>query len=201
MQRIYLIRHGQSIGNIDPTAYFRTFDHNIALTELGITQAKKAGANLKEKLKNRPISVFVSPYKRTMQTWGEMKKFIPSKKITYIEENPNLREQEHKIFQDLADSESKKKEQKKFGVFWYRFKNAESIADTYSRVMIFFNHLQFKNLSRELEDDVVIVAHEITIRCIIMLLQNLKISKMLKLKIENCEIIVLEREGKVFNRK
>lgn len=201
MQRIYLIRHGQSTGNVDPTVYFKIFDHNIKLTELGHKQAKIAGKELKAKLNGRPISVFVSPYKRTMQTWKEIKAILNPKKIKYIEENPNLREQEHKIFQDLSDSVLKKQEQKKFGVFWYRFKNAESVADTYSRVMIFFNHLQLKNMNNELEEDVVIVAHEITIRCIMMLLQNLKIAQMLKAEVGNCEVIVFEKHGDLFKRK
>ena len=40
---IYLVRHGQSEGNIDPTIYTHTADHAIPLSDLGREQAKEAG--------------------------------------------------------------------------------------------------------------------------------------------------------------
>lgn len=80
--KIYLVRHGESMGNVDKTVYHNTADHNIPLSPLGLTQASAAGEFLKNKLmldeqsgisknNNKPIQqlrVWASPYVRTRQT-------------------------------------------------------------------------------------------------------------------------------------
>lgn len=203
MKRIYLIRHGQSTANVDNRVYFKTFDHRIGLTEHGQGQALAVGKELAKALNGRPIDVFLSPYRRVNQTWAEIKKALKPSQIKSIEENPNLREQEHKIFADEMEANIKKQDQVKFGIFWYRFKNAESIADVYQRVGGVINHLKLQALGQECEEDIVIVAHEITIRCIMMILQKLSIKQMLKQEVHNCQLIIFEKEEgkKGFTRK
>lgn len=50
MQNIYLIRHGQSQGNIDQAIYRETPDHAIGLSDLGVEQARAAGQALRNQL-------------------------------------------------------------------------------------------------------------------------------------------------------
>lgn len=191
--KIYLIRHGQSQANVDPLLYAQLKDHNVPLTDLGKEQSYKAGADLAPKLKkNKPVAVFVSPYKRTRETWNEIKQHLSGYDLRE-EENPLLREQEYKIFADLKEAEEKYGHQKAFGHFWYRYKNAESTADVHQRVQVFINMLMLRKLSKKLPEQIVIVAHEITIRTILMIIHNIKVEDS-NLKINNCEIVEIDNK-------
>lgn len=197
--RLCLIRHGQSQANVDDQLYLTIKDHNIQLTELGKTQAVKAGQNLfkllneeKTNLKGT-LRVFVSPYERTRQTWSGIKSVqcpVVHLRNTEEEESVLLREKEYKIFSDHEEMKLKKVRRDAFGPFWYRFKNAESDADVFLRVSTFWNQLTNRFLLGEIkeEDTVVIVAHEVTLRMIMMLLKRTNYESS-KFDIHNCEII------------
>lgn len=69
-----LIRHGQSIGNVDEKLYSTTPDNAMPLTKLGWEQAKQAGRCLKEKILRQGadgagVHFIVSPYVRTVETF------------------------------------------------------------------------------------------------------------------------------------
>ncbi|KAF3531686.1 hypothetical protein DY000_02043877 [Brassica cretica] len=55
-KRIILVRHGESEGNLDTSAYATTPDHKIQLTESGLLQAREAGARLRSLLSSNPTS-------------------------------------------------------------------------------------------------------------------------------------------------
>lgn len=67
-ERIIIIRHGQSNGNVDQTSFEDIPDHDIELTKIGIQQALAAGRRLKAIVKDEPLYMYYSPYKRTEQT-------------------------------------------------------------------------------------------------------------------------------------
>jgi hypothetical protein len=68
-----LIRHGQSIGNLDEKLYATTADNAMPLTKLGWEQAKQAGRCLKERIlrdgSDGGVHFIVSPYVRTVETF------------------------------------------------------------------------------------------------------------------------------------
>src|SRR4029079_11501102 len=72
--RILLVRHGESMGNVDPSIHATTADHAVPLSDRGVEQARAAGAKLAEHFTgalgtpNRHIRLWVSPYKRTRET-------------------------------------------------------------------------------------------------------------------------------------
>jgi broad specificity phosphatase PhoE len=71
--RLILVRHGQSMGNIDEGLYGTTPDNAMPLTELGWNQAKACGVHLKNTIckhwKTEGIHFIVSPYCRTVETF------------------------------------------------------------------------------------------------------------------------------------
>ncbi|CAF1092359.1 unnamed protein product, partial [Didymodactylos carnosus] len=67
--RIILIRHGESLANVDKTIYTRIPDSQIDLTDAGIEQARQAGKQLREIIRNETLYVYLSPYKRSKQTY------------------------------------------------------------------------------------------------------------------------------------
>lgn len=44
--RIFLVRHGESLGNLSDSAYRQFGDHNVPLTEWGYRQALAAGESI-----------------------------------------------------------------------------------------------------------------------------------------------------------
>lgn len=184
---IFLVRHGQSEANKDESIYFLKKDYELVLTDLGQEQAKAAGIYLNGLMSDKDVAAFVSPYARTRETWGIIQSQLKDFKVSY-HENPLIREQEYKIFSTPEDVKAKKQEQKEFGDFWYRFKNAESVADVYQRVHVFFNYLLLSKLNGDLKGNVVIVAHEIVIRAFLLILDG-QVYENHKVDIKNCEVI------------
>ncbi|NQU29757.1 MAG: histidine phosphatase family protein, partial [Anaerolineae bacterium] len=66
--RIILIRHGESEGNVDREQYGKIPDFSLNLTKKGIDQARKAGAEIKNIIGAETVGVYLSPFYRTRQT-------------------------------------------------------------------------------------------------------------------------------------
>ena len=95
--RIIMVRHGQSEGNVNEQLYNETPDSNIRLTKLGWNQAKMAGRTLRKQIlqnsttrssANESVHFIVSPYVRTIETfhglataWSD-----PDKEFGHIED-------------------------------------------------------------------------------------------------------------------
>lgn len=184
-----MLRHGQSLANADKNVYFQVKDHLIELSELGKQQAAIAGQEVNKRITNEDGAiVFVSPYVRAKQTWDIMSGYMDEYKIHQIKENPLIREQEYKLFHNAADVALIDKEKADFGPFWYRYKQAESQADAYQRAMIFYLYLQ----STKTTQDVIVVAHEIIIKMLMMIIDDIPVDNMQDFRLNNCEIV--ERE-------
>ncbi|WEV24979.1 histidine phosphatase family protein [Streptomyces sp. 71268] len=164
-QRIVLIRHGESEGNIDDTVYEREPDHALALTPRGQQQAAEAGIALRSTFGDEPISAYVSPYRRTHETF-HLLGLNPSR--TRVREEPRLREQDWGNWQDQEDVRKQKAYRDAYGHFFYRFAQGESGADVYDRVGAFL-----ESLWRSFEDpdhprNVLLVTHGLTMRLFCM---------------------------------
>ena len=115
-KRIILIRHGESEGNVDESAYVNTADWQICLTDKGKRQAQNAGAKLKKLLsEDDSIFFYVSPYKRTLQTLAEIQDYFPKEQIWGIREEPRIAEQQFGNFQNVEQVRKAKIERKKNG--------------------------------------------------------------------------------------
>ncbi|KAK6150240.1 hypothetical protein DH2020_017765 [Rehmannia glutinosa] len=136
-KRIILVRHGESMGNIDEEAYGIYPDHKIPLSPQGIEQAKQAGILIRELLDHNckwEMYVYVSPYERTRSTLREMGRAFPKPKVIGVREECRVREQDFGNFQDAQKMKQLKEIRNKFGRFFFRFPEGESGADVYDRV-------------------------------------------------------------------
>ncbi len=185
MKRIYLVRHGESEGNLDTTLYRHKADHAIELSDKGINQAINAGFKLRTELRSishkNPIRLWSSPYTRTRQTANYIQKQLTWLPIEY-RESILLVEQQFGLFDGLSDDEmlaqfpNEKRHYDKCveheGRFWARLPLGESRFDVCCRV-----HQFFGTLARDLKDNnidtVIIVTHGVTIRAFIQGFLNL----------------------------
>jgi len=169
-RRIFLVRHGQSLGNVDSTAYGRIPDNKVPLTDEGHEQATSAGEALARLIgEDESILALVSPYLRTIETLVDIRKGLGDRVKKVIHE-PNLREQDFGNFQDPDQMNGSIKERQRFGRFFYRFPHGESGADVYSRVESFMSSLfrHMDNPNRAVHNNMLIVSHGIVMRMFLM---------------------------------
>ena len=174
--RIFLVRHGQSVGNADKEAYKDTPDYALQLTERGKEQAVEAGKNLKVIIgSEQSIQFYVSPFWRTRQTYVCIRQSfpIPDPNFYKFYEDPRLREQEWGQNMDTRGDvgfiDKIEEYRNSYGHFYYRFREGgESCADVYDRVSDFMNTMHRDFQKKNFPRNVVIVTHGMAIRVILM---------------------------------
>eukprot|EP00667_Euglena_gracilis_P005953 EG_transcript_5998 len=164
-RRIILLRHGESIGNLDKDVYETVPDNRLWLSDQGHDQALEAGAKIKQLIGGASVGIFVSPFLRTQQTCAIILSKLDPKQVMWVRQDPRLREQEWGNFQITRDSSKILQERDSVGRFYYRFPTGESGADVYDRVSSFFVSLfrQFDGPARPPEN-IVIVSHGLMMR-------------------------------------
>ncbi|MGQ0840686.1 histidine phosphatase family protein [Actinokineospora sp.] len=158
--RIILLRHGESLGNIDELAYCRVPDHALPLTDHGADQARAEGLRLRALLADAPVAAYVSPYVRTTRTFElldlAVERFVPE---------PRLREQDWGNLQDPVEQQVQKQKRHEFGHFFYRLAHGESGADVDDRVASFLNELEQRvEVDPTHPDTALVVSHGLTMR-------------------------------------
>ena len=157
--RMILLRHAESVGNVDELAYTRIPDHALPLTEAGRAQAAAAGPAIARLLDGERPAVYVSPYLRTRET---LRLLDIRDSCERISQEPRLREQDWGNLQDPADQEVQKARRNEFGHFFYRLPFGESGADVDDRVAAFLSDLRRRDENHP--ETVLIVSHGLTLR-------------------------------------
>ncbi|MEE1926628.1 histidine phosphatase family protein [Streptomyces sp. TRM 70351] len=164
-RRIVLLRHGESEGNNDDSLYERVPDHALRLTPRGRRQAAAAGEELRAVFGEERVSAYVSPYRRTHETFGELR-LAPSR--VRVREEPRLREQDWGNWQDPDEVRRQKAARNAYGHFFYRFSQGESGADVYDRVGAFLESLWRSFREDDHPQNVLLVTHGLTMRLFCM---------------------------------
>eukprot|EP00928_Gymnodinium_smaydae_P066202 TRINITY_DN49247_c0_g1_i1.p1 TRINITY_DN49247_c0_g1~~TRINITY_DN49247_c0_g1_i1.p1 ORF type:complete len:424 (+),score=39.77 TRINITY_DN49247_c0_g1_i1:76-1347(+) len=201
--RIVLMRHGQSEGNVDPLLYTCKGDSRLELTSLGVQQSKDAGARLASLVsRDDRILVCVSPFERTYQTLlGLYHGGFPQEQVTRIHVDAQIREQEFGNFQSPGLSSKVRVEQEKVGRFYYRRPDAESSADVLDRVTLFWHQLLSNDKSNGLLHGAdeeyslcLVVTQGLTIRLMLMCLLHWSVETFESAwNLGNCEYHVLKK--------
>lgn len=178
---IFLVRHGQSAGNIDHSVHQTMADHAIPLSDLGESQARDAARFLhdyfrKQEAGNRKIRLWNSPYLRTRQTADGIYE-TSGQFITDRREDILLCEQQFGLFDGIADDELPKrfprehahyeKCERQEGRFWARMPLGESRFDVALRIRLFFGSLH-RDAEKNGIQDVIVVCHGVTLRAFVM---------------------------------
>lgn len=196
---ITLVRHGESLGNVDHNAYTEMPDWRIPLTRKGQQQATRAARILGDGHICTPIGVYYSPFVRARDTWLAMKRewtrtgaYTPE----WSKEDPRIREQEWGRFKTVAERDAAQAESWAFGTFFYRFVQGESGADVYDRCTGFLSTLYRDFAKPHCPNHILIVSHGFTIRLLLMRWLHLTVDDFHTLKTpRNCAIIGLTLGG------
>ncbi|MFG3044097.1 histidine phosphatase family protein [Streptomyces sp. NPDC048202] len=164
-RRIVLVRHGESVGNVDDSVYEREPDHALALTDRGREQAEETGKHLREIFGDERVSVYVSPYRRTHET---LDTFRLDPELIRVREEPRLREQDWGNWQERDDVRLQKAYRDAYGHFFFRFPQGESGADVYDRVGGFLESLFRSFEEPDHPPNVLLVTHGLAMRLFCM---------------------------------
>lgn len=186
--RILLVRHGESIGNVDKSNYKTTPDFAIPLSERGAQQAVGAGAFLADWFEQideyqhgckgwlQP-RLWVSPYTRARQTADAIERALGDRLLDR-REHVLLSEQQFGLLDGIAgdnvadhypDTDAKYKLYKRHGgKFWVKNPSGESRFDVCQRV-----HQAFGTFHRDADrhdiQNIIVVCHGTTIRAFLMM--------------------------------
>lgn len=193
-KRIILVRHGRSAANDDPTMYSRVPDYKIELVEEGREQARTAGDHIHELIGEESYGVYVSPYRRTIQTKDCIVERI-GRKPTFDYQEPYLREQEMGNMPAIIDNELNWGARKRYGTFFYRFPDGESCADIYDRMCGFLDALHRQFEKPNYPQNIIIVTHSVALCCFLFRWYHWTVEYFDSLPLlPNCHIAVMTRE-------
>lgn len=190
--KLYLVRHGESQSNYDNKHHRAYFcgQLDVHLTEKGIEDAKKLESYFKD------ISIdhiYVSDLTRTIETYNNIFSYDIPTTIT-----SSLRERSLGVFEGEYKDKLMKDTQfhqyfnhpeyKDFRhSFTQKAPKGESYGDVLNRIRLFFEN----EVSQEAET-IVIVAHQVVIRCMLFYFGILTEEEVLDQNIENCKPIYIE---------
>lgn len=201
-QRLWLVRHGQSQGNVArdaadqaglPTIDIDMRDVDVPLSELGLEQAAAAGrwfASLP--IDERPEVILSSPYVRARQTAELICKagaLAGGPGRTIVDER--LREREFGVFDGLTTRGIKEKFQEeaahrsRLGKFYHRPPGGESWADVILRLRSMLNTINLHYSDRR----VLVVCHQVVVLCMRYILEEL----------DEAQILAIDRQADVLN--
>ncbi len=177
--RIFLVRHGESLGNLDGGAYRQFGDHNVPLSQWGFRQVTEAGARIADYLASGTgtgstrLRIWFSPFLRTRQSKDALITALPDAIVGKVREDYLLREQDFGLFTEIYQhAEQKQKFPDEFekwarlrsngAKFYARPPDGESRADVAQRMRLFLQTVMHE--ARHGHDNVVIVGHGVTNR-------------------------------------
>jgi broad specificity phosphatase PhoE len=210
-KRLWLVRHGQSQGNVARDAAQEAGaamidldlrDVDVPLSDLGHQQAAAAGrwfAALPEG--ERPEILLSSPYVRALQTAsaiGDAGGLAGGSRSTLIDER--LREREFGVFDGLTalgiqrQFPTEAAHRAKIGKFYHRPPGGESWADVILRLRSALNTINLQYAGK----NVLIVCHQVVVFCIRYILEELTEAQILDVDrqadILNCGICAFDFE-------
>ncbi len=198
--RIFLIRHGESEGNVDLNLYAQKPDYQLLLTDKGKLQADEAGRKLNGVIGDQPVRFYISPLWRTRMTFENIVKHFKDVNLISWREDPRLREQEYGHLREKDISDKIENERNKYGTFYYRIKDGENCPDVSDRISDFFATMHRDFEKDDFPENVVIIMHGTSIRLFLMRWFHWTIEEFEMTKNpENCEIFQLSldyRTGK-----
>ena len=215
MIKLVLVRHGQSIWNLENRFTGWT---DVGLSEKGIQEAKEAGKVLKEKGFKFDVA-YTSVLKRANDTLDYILEEMGEKNIP-IKKSWRLNERHYGALQGLNKDETRAKYGEKQVLLWRRstdvkppelsidderypgndpkykdltpneLPKTENLIDTINRVMVYWN----SDIKKDLEKGkrVIIAAHGNSLRGLIKYLDNMSDEEIIKLELETGNPICYE---------
>lgn len=183
--KIFLIRHGETIGDVE-SRYGGSYDDNLT------SKGEKQAAQLAKKLDKDIEVIYFSPLKRSKETIEILKESTKGKSSIKFQEVKDLKERNHYgILSGLTKKEALKKYPTEVAkleksIVFHNVKNSESYDKFKERIIKAFNDI----ISDDNHKAIAILSHAGPIRCVFRELFTTEFRKL-----EDCCIIEIDKEG------
>lgn len=203
--RLWLVRHGQSAGNVANEAALLSGqaaidiaerDMDVPLSPLGERQADALGAWFAQRPEaERPNVILASPYVRAMQTADRIAAVQPPLERPLVRvHDERLREKELGELDRLTKAgilaryPEEADRRARVGKFYYRPPSGESWCDVILRLRSMVDHIQLQHRGER----VLVVAHQVIVLCFRYLLEHLTEAEILAIDgekdVANCSV-------------
>jgi probable phosphoglycerate mutase len=201
--RLWLVRHGESAGNLAlisaeragaSTIEITGRDVDVPLSELGERQARAVGRWFRDQnALDRPSVILSSPYVRALQTTSHL---VGEMRMEHVEclVDERLREKEFGELNRLTKAgilarfPEEARRRADLGKFYYRPPGGESWCDVALRLRSVLHDLQLRFGGER----VLVVAHQVVVLCFRYLIEGLDESRLLDIdragEVANCSI-------------
>ncbi len=206
-QLLWLVRHGESIGNVARHKAEKASakiietpcrEPDVELSENGIEQCERLGKWFASQIE-KPTIIYSSPYLRAQITAQIL---LNNAEIDLqIKTDERLREREFGVFDCLTKDGAIEKFpelcdlRERWGKFYFRPPAGESWADVILRLRSFIE----TDLSKLADENVLIVTHEVVIRCFRYIFENMSEHEIMEIDrasdVENGAITAYEFEA------
>ncbi len=191
--RIILVRHAESEGNVDRSVYAKIPDYKLGLSPSGVEQAVQLGGRLKALLQEQPAMFYVSPFWRTRQTFEYLAQSLANNALK-VREEPRLREQDWGHLRSASEGSEIEKQRDAYGAFYFRIPDGESCADVYDRVTTFLETLHRDFEKPDFPVNAVLVTHGMAMRLFLMRWFQWSVEEFESVKNPaNCAMIVMQK--------
>ena len=193
-RRIFLVRHAESELNEAGARIVLKPDHQYRLTSRGQGQAAAVGRALATLLGSHPYGIYVSPYRRAMQTMQIASEQF-SRPPAFVYQDPRLREQDYGPVKSREDSLKQREQRAIYGTFFYRFPGGESCADVFDRMSAFQETLHRSFSGNDYPRNVLVFTHGTAMRCFLMRWYHWTVEDFERMKQTppNCHIVLMEK--------
>lgn len=164
LKSIFLIRHAESLEDIDPTLHNVSDDQIITLTDHGVTQAEDLGKKLSDRFcVTDKLVAYISPSYRAITTWNTMSQHFPFMSSVYTDTRIRNLNWGNVTLETRAQIEQ---ERYKAGVLNYHFPYGENTPEYVFNLDEFIAQAVANRQMIESPDFVVVVTHGFALRII-----------------------------------
>jgi broad specificity phosphatase PhoE len=165
-RKLFIMRHAESLEDIDQTAYERIADEDIPLTDFGKEQAARFGQQFANEIgRSENLRVFLSPSKRVLETAQLVVSGVPKHVRWSLVTDSLISKQDwgNVTIHNRAEIE---KERYRIGVLRYRFPGGESGAEMLFRFDLFAKKLG-QEISEGVAENFLVITHGFELRVLL----------------------------------
>ncbi|MEI6296987.1 MAG: histidine phosphatase family protein [bacterium] len=155
--RFLVVRHAESLEDVDKTAYERVADRHMPLSDRGRLQALKMGSGIK-KDGLRHLRFILSPGRRVFETAEIMASELPFDIKSSFAVEP-LIEKQNWGDTTIFNREVIERERRSIGILRYCFPGGESGAELLFRFAVFVKKLELDLLFSSSDELIVVITH------------------------------------------
>ena len=166
VKKLFVMRHAESLEDVDTTAYERIADEDMPLTDFGKEQAVRFGRQFADEIDaGTNLRVFLSPSKRVLQTAQLVVSSVP-KHAEWSLVTDNLISKQDWGSVTVHNRAEIEKERYRVGVLRYRFPEGESGAEMLFRFDLFVKRLE-QEISEGTAGSFLVITHGFEFRVLL----------------------------------